>query len=144
MYNLVKKDPFDFTNTFYEVVTTFFEKNSVPDIMKNKFSNIEVVETDTSLNISIELPGVDIDDVDISVNNDDVLTIKGEKKSESTNEENGKVIETERYYGSFERSVNLGQNIDKSNIEATYKKGILNIMVPKIDVAEDTVKIKVK
>jgi len=141
MSNLVKHGFFDFDDVFKNIFGSLFE-NNLPEFMKNRFSNMEMREIDKGVEISVELPGVDINDVDISVDNN-ILTIKGEKKSENVDKKDGKVIKTERYYGSFERTISLGSNVDVNSIDATYDKGVLKLIAPKIE-SKDSIKIKVK
>ncbi|RCK53662.1 heat-shock protein Hsp20 [Thalassospira profundimaris] len=90
---------------------------------------IDIHEDDTAIELSAELPGVEQDDVDVSVL-EGVLTIKGEKKSTRESKEGARVIE--RSYGSFTRSFRLPDNIDADNISATFKNGVLTLSLPKV------------
>lgn len=135
-----------FFNAFDKLFENVFENtfSDFPIPYKSKrCSNMEIAESEKDINVSLELPGINIEDIDISVDSRNCLTIKGEKKSENTDKKDGKVIKTERYYGSFERTVGLGSNVDPNGIDATYKKGILKLIIPKIG-EEETIKIKVK
>ncbi|WP_441244601.1 Hsp20/alpha crystallin family protein [Tardiphaga sp. 768_D3_N2_1] len=87
---------------------------------------IEIDETDKEVRITAELPGLDEQDVNLEIA-DGVLSISGEKKSES--EDKGRRF-SERYYGRFERLIPL-QDVDDDKISATFKNGILTITVPK-------------
>lgn len=90
---------------------------------------MEVTETDKSIEISTELPGLDEKDVEISIAND-ILTIRGEKKAEK--EEKTKTYRlVERSYGSFERSLALPPGINADAIKASMSKGVLKIALPK-------------
>lgn len=89
----------------------------------------EAAATDEAYQISIELPGVTADNIDVSVN-DNVLTIKGEKRSERT--EKGKTyFFSEREYGSFQRSFRLPADAQADKISADFKDGVLDIMIAK-------------
>jgi len=91
--------------------------------------SMEVTETDKSIEISTELPGIDEKDVEINVA-DNILTIRGEKKAEK--EEKNKTYRlVERSYGSFERSLALPPGIDADAIKASMNKGVLKITLPK-------------
>lgn len=90
---------------------------------------LEVTEDEKSVNVSAELPGLDEKDVEVSLE-DDVLTIKGEKKEEHE-EKKGGFYRSERTYGSFERCVVLPNGIDSDKAAAEFKKGVLKIQVPK-------------
>lgn len=90
---------------------------------------VEIFEKDDKYVVKTELPGMKEEDIDVSVAGD-MLTIKGERKSEK------EVNETEYYccersYGSFLRSIALPSNVDSKKIEANYENGILEISLPK-------------
>jgi len=90
---------------------------------------VDVTESEKEIKIAAELPGIDEKDIDVSVTRD-TLTIKGEKKEEK--EEDGKdYYRMERSYGSFCRTIPLPVEVDTEKISASYKKGILNIKIPK-------------
>jgi HSP20 family protein len=90
---------------------------------------LDVSETDQAIEITAELPGLEEKDVEIDFT-DDVLTIKGEKKSEKEEKEQNRYI-SERTYGSFLRSIQLPSGIDPAKIEASIDKGVLTVKVPK-------------
>jgi len=90
---------------------------------------VDVKETADQIVIKAEVPGMDAQDINISVTGD-VLTIKGEKKAErEEKEENYHLVE--RSYGSFSRSLAMPAAVDLDKIEAKYDKGVLIITCPK-------------
>jgi len=73
-----------------------------------------------------------------------VLTIRGERKQEKEKKDK-KFHRIERYYGSFVRSFTLPDNVDETKIEATFKDGMLNLQIPKIEEAKPkAIEVKVK
>ncbi|HME41744.1 MAG TPA: Hsp20/alpha crystallin family protein [Syntrophorhabdales bacterium] len=104
---------------------------------------VNVSETDKEIKVSAELPGMDEKDIDVSLTRD-TLTIKGEKKEEK--EEKGEdYYRMERSYGSFTRSVPLPVEVDTDKVQATFKKGVLDITLPKTARAiEEMKKVPVK
>lgn len=90
---------------------------------------VDVREEDSRYVIFADVPGVNPADIDISMDKG-VLTIKGERKSESASE-NGKLTRVERRYGSFQRSFALPDSADADAITATGKNGVLEIAIPK-------------
>ncbi len=97
---------------------------------------VDISETENGYEIHAELPGVTEKDVNISVT-DNLLTIKGEKRSEEKTE--GKNIHrVERQYGSFQRSFTLPRQVNTSEIKAGYKDGILSLTIPKAEEAKPT------
>ena len=91
--------------------------------------SMEVTETDKSIEISTELPGLDEKDVEISIAND-ILTIRGEKKAEKEEKKQTYRL-VERSYGSFERSLALPPGINADAIKASMSKGVLKVALPK-------------
>src|SRR5574338_207811 len=83
--------------------------------------SMEVSETDKTIEVTTELPGIEEKDLDISLSND-VLTIRGEKRAEKE-EQNKSYRLFERSYGSFERSLALPPGIDAGAIKANMDKG---------------------
>jgi len=98
----------------------------------------DVTETDKSIDVSVELPGMTEDDIDISLSGD-AITIRGEKKIE--HEENRKgVYMSERSYGSFYRTVPLPAGVDPDKADATFKNGVLKVSLPKTPEAQAKIK----
>ncbi len=94
----------------------------------------DVIENGDAYIIKTELPGVDKNDVKITVR-DNVLTLKGEKKQEK--EEKGHNFHrVERSYGTFERSFSLPTGVKNDKIDAAYKDGVLTITLPKVEEAK--------
>jgi len=103
----------------------------------------DISETDTQIEVSVELPGVDEKDVDIALAGD-MLTIRGEKKAEKEDKKEGYYF-AERSYGSFSRAVPLPPGVDIDKASAVFKKGVLTVTVPKTPEAQAKVKkIEVK
>ncbi|SDN35083.1 HSP20 family protein [Methylobacterium phyllostachyos] len=89
--------------------------------------SVEVVEADGGLRVSAELPGLDEKDVELLVE-DGVLTLRGEKRAETTDKERGY---TERSYGRFERSIALPFTVQEDKAEATFRNGVLTVTLPR-------------
>ena len=106
------------------------------------FPSLDVTETKDDFVVKAEIPGMDPKDIDISLNND-LLTIKGEKKEEKEEKEPNYHL-VERSYGNFVRTVRLPGEVKSDKINASYKNGVLNISLPKSEEAKKKeVKIKV-
>ena len=102
---------------------------------------LDLSETDTAIDVRMDLPGIIAKDIDIQVNGN-VLTVSGERKEEK--EEKGKTFHrVERHYGNFSRSVTLPCTIAESEVAAEYKDGVLTIKLPKTEESKAH-KIKVK
>jgi HSP20 family protein len=111
------------------------------------FSNwtpaVDISEHDDAYVVKVELPGVNKDDVKITVESN-ILTIRGEKKQEKeTKKENYHRVE--RTYGAFERSFTLPTTVKNDKIDAAYKDGVLQIALPKAEEAKPKqIEVKVK
>jgi HSP20 family protein len=86
-------------------------------------------ETDELFRVTAELPGMDEDNIEVTLS-DDVLVIKGEKKEDKTKEAENYHL-TERHYGSFRRSFRVPEMVDQENVGAAFAKGVLEITLPK-------------
>jgi HSP20 family protein len=89
----------------------------------------DVMERDDAYQISVELPGIDKENVKVSVE-DNVLTISGERASEETKDEE-RCHCRERNYGAFSRSFKLGKGVDTEKIEANFGNGMLDLKITK-------------
>jgi HSP20 family protein len=101
-----------------------------------RWPNLEVVETDQEVRVCAEIPGLDEKDVEVTMN-DDVLTIRGEKRSEIDDKQHAF---SERYYGHFERRIPLAWEVDGDKVAATFKNGVLTVTLPKSAQAPANVK----
>lgn len=95
----------------------------------NLSPNVDISEDDKSYNLSAELPGLDVKNVNLDIS-DGVLTLSGEKKSEM-DDKDGNYHITERSYGFFKRSFSLPASVEEDKITADFKKGVLHICMPK-------------
>ncbi|PJK30194.1 Hsp20/alpha crystallin family protein [Minwuia thermotolerans] len=104
---------------------------------------VDISEKDKAFEITVELPGVKADDIDVKVAGGR-LTIKGEKKEEKEEREKDYFV-SERRYGAFTRSFQLPEGVDAEKIEAENIDGVLKLTLPKTaEVQNNTRKIKVK
>ncbi|MCK4785433.1 MAG: Hsp20 family protein [Desulfobacteraceae bacterium] len=92
--------------------------------------SIKLTESEDTLIVRAELEGVNPENLDVSITNDILLTIRGEKKI-GTDEESGYYHSVKRRFTSFTRTFRLPCRVRVGEIKATYKKGILNIIMPK-------------
>ena len=91
--------------------------------------SINISETETDLIVQAEIPGVNPEDLDVSLV-EDIMTIKGELREEIVRESEN-VHRIERRYGTFSRTLQLPCKVMIDDIKASYQKGILNIVMPK-------------
>ena len=115
----------------------FLQPSAVPTMADSAVATaliapqMNVSETDNEIRIAAELPGVDLDDLEVDVM-DDMLVIRGEKRLERSDEdENFHFVECA--YGSFQRTVQLPFAADPDQVQANFENGVLSITVPKSD-----------
>ena len=102
---------------------------------------VDTYEKDDAILVNAELPGVNREDISVDVKNN-ILTISGERKhEEDVNEDN--YFRKERFYGKFQRSFTLPDNVDSEKVDAVYKDGVLEVKIPKTEQGT-TKKIEIK
>ena len=94
----------------------------------------DIVETDDSYKILLDLPGMSKENVHISLK-ESVLTVDGDRKTDK--EESERFERRERKYGAFSRSYALPESVDASSIQAVFNNGILTITMAKTDDVQD-------
>ncbi len=95
---------------------------------------VDIFEKHDQLVIRAEIPGVQKDDVDVRIENG-VLTLHGERKQEAEFEEE-KAYRMERVYGTFTRTFSLPTTVDSAKVTATYRDGVLEVSIPKVETAK--------
>lgn len=114
-------------------------RNSAPTLLS---PSIDVHEDDKSLTVSVEVPGVEEKDVDVSVD-ENVLVVRGEKKS-AREDKSGDYHVAERSYGHFERRLRLPDYVDADKADAAYRNGVLTVTFPKQPEEARSRKISIK
>ncbi len=105
--------------------------------------SVDIIDEKDNIRVRADLPGLKKEDVEVAVEND-VLTIKGEKKQEKEIKEKD-YIRSERYYGAFHRSFTLPAGVDAQKVNASYKDGVLEVTLPKREDAKPKgVKVEIK
>jgi HSP20 family protein len=106
--------------------------------------NTNIAESDEAFTLFIELPGVAKEDVSVSVNDERILTVAGEKKQPAAEEgaEPLSFRRNERRFGAFERRFILPKNVNTEAIGAAFENGVLELTLPKIAPSTVTVEIK--
>jgi HSP20 family protein len=101
------------------------------DLSADFFSpRVDIKEKKGNYEITADLPGVDKEDVSVTLHNG-VLTIEATTEKEETEEQDGEILRKERRSGKFMRSFNLGADVKESDIKATFKNGVLKLTMPK-------------
>src|SRR6266705_220738 len=127
-------------NTLRDELNSFFELplwSSFPragQLFTGWSPALDLYQSNDNVIAVVELPGMRKEDIEISLH-DGTLTISGERKRESSS--NGdKAERTERYIGTFRRSIALPTRVDANKVSATYRDGILTVTLPKAEEAK--------
>jgi len=125
------RDPFlSLSGDFDQLFRGFLNGSRLEALERESFApRTNVTEDEKILTVTVELPGVDEKDVELTLE-DGVLTIQGEKKSEFRDEKESFYC-SERVYGSFRRSLSLPADVDGDKARASYEKGVLTVTLPK-------------
>jgi HSP20 family protein len=126
---LVRYNPWQEFTAIQRQLDSLFDDSQVAATFKTP--SAELYETKEAIHLKLELPGVDVKDVDIEVT-DNAVKVVAERKSETTTSDNSK-IRSEFYYGKFQRVIPLSARIQNTNVKADYKDGILNLTLPKTE-----------
>lgn len=123
----------DLWNVLNDVMRTdpWFSPFAVPAAVVTPSLHADVAETDAEYWIAAELPGVSLDDVKLAID-DDVLTLTVEKRPEAEGE-NRNYHHVERRYGTISRAFRLPKSVDRDQVQATMKDGVLSIRLPKAE-----------
>ncbi len=95
---------------------------------------VDIHDSKHNILVKADIPGLTKDDIEVTVQGD-VLIIKGEKKQDKEIKEKN-YVRTERFYGSFQRSIRLPSEVKVDKVEATYKNGVLELVLPKSEKAK--------
>lgn len=98
--------------------------------------SVEISDNDKEIKVTAEVPSLEEKDIEVLLN-DGVLTLKGEKRSESEDKDRQF---SERYYGRFERRIPLGVEVDEDKVDASFRNGVLTVTLPKTEKAQTQVK----
>jgi len=96
--------------------------------------SVEVTEDEKQIRVVAELPGLEEKDIDLALR-DGILTMRGEKKSESKT-----ATYSERWYGQFSRSIDVGTEVDSEKVNASFKNGVLTVTLDKLPTAQSRTK----
>jgi len=145
MMNLIRWEPFREFATLSDRMNRMFNdpllRLAPGDTAAGWLPAVDLEEEGDRVVLRAEIPGVNRDDIDVSVENG-TLTLRGEKKQERVvDAENA--YRLERFYGTFSRSFVLPTRINADQIKATYRDGVLEVVLPKADEARPK-KIKVQ
>jgi len=132
MSNIVRREPFAMDDFFDDLMKGYWIRpmrwpKEMPDMQSIR---MDMKENDKTYTVHAEMPGVKKEDIHVTIEGNTV-SISAEVKKDSEEKEGEKVLRSERYYGKVSRSFGLGQEVDETNANATFKDGVLELVLPK-------------
>ncbi|MEM0941139.1 MAG: Hsp20/alpha crystallin family protein [Bacteroidota bacterium] len=127
---LIKYNTQDYRPTsFRNFMDRFFNDDFLGGSISSFSPRVDIAETEKNYEVQLHVPGMNKDDFNINLN-DDQITISGERKfKDEKNEKNYHSVES--YYGTFNKTFYLPEVVDREKVNAVYKDGILTVMLPK-------------
>ena len=129
--SLISWNPFREMDNVGRDMESFFERSPFGFFSKTTSPRVDVFETEKNVVVKAEIPGVSKEDLNVYVDENSIKLSGQTKKENKFKDEN--VFRSERYYGSFSRTIPLPAEVKSEQAEAEYKDGILSITVPKVE-----------
>jgi len=120
----------------FDLLDDVFGMDSFFSDGRNKIMKTDIKEKKDKYLLDIDLPGYDKKDIEISIE-DGYLNIHAKTHSENNENEEGKFVRKERFFGECSRSFYIGNDITEEDIKASFRNGILNIEIPKKDINKE-------
>lgn len=117
-----------FRRDFDDLFDRFFGGRPAPEVTRVSAPALESFIRDGDMVIRADLPGIEPKDVEVTITGD-ILTLRG-KRSRNIEEEKHDYFHSEIAYGSFERSVRLPEGVKSEEVKATFKHGMLELVIP--------------
>jgi HSP20 family protein len=141
MTGLVRFNPFEDFASFWP--RDWFGRAGNAGMLAEWSPRCDVTEKDNEVVVHAELPGVEAKDMEVRIANG-LLTVRGEKRTERKEDEKGHEY-SERFFGSFERTLTIPAGVDEEHIDASLKDGVLEVHLPRTAVGKpETRKIEIK
>lgn len=148
MANLTRWDPFNEMTRFdpFRDMNDYFKGFMLRPVFQGLHAEpdikLEISETDKAYTVKADVPGVKKEDIQVSIDRNEV-SISAEVKQEKEEKQGNKLVRSERYYGKQYRSFTLAHDVDETKADAEYKDGVLKLTLPKKAGAE-TKKLAIK
>ena len=134
----------NFQRDMDRLMNSAFNRRLAAPADRDWMPDVDVEEKEHEYLVSVDIPGVDKNDVKVTVEGN-LLTIRGERKYERTEDQDGTCHCSERMFGTFSRSFSLSKKIDSGKITAKHKDGVLSVSLPKAEEAiQKEIEIQVK
>jgi len=120
-----------FSDSFETALRRFFAPSVLDTDAPELKMRVDVVEKDDAYQVKADIPGVKKEDINVRIDGNLVQIDAESKLEKDTRDEGGKVLRSERSYGSISRTFTLAQDVDDAKAEARYADGVLTLRLPK-------------
>ncbi|MCP5278548.1 MAG: Hsp20/alpha crystallin family protein [Thiobacillus sp.] len=132
MSNIVRRDPFAMDELFDDLMKGYWVRpmrwpKELPDMQSIR---MDMKEDEKTYTVHAEMPGVSKEDIQVTIDGN-MVSISAEVKKTSEEKEGEKVLRSERFHGRMSRSFALDHEVDEKAANATFKDGVLELMLPK-------------
>ena len=128
MANITRYNPLD--ETFDDLLRGFFVRPMAFESQSQVQLRMDVKEDDKAYTVHAEIPGVDKDAINVTIDGNQVA-ISAEVKRKKEDKQGEKLVRSERYYGKVYRAFALPQEVDEASAQAQYNEGVLELTLPK-------------
>lgn len=135
MSQVIKREPFALDDLFDDLLRGYWVRpmrypGGMPAEAETQSVRMDVKEDDKAFTVHADMPGVNKEDIHVSIDGHTV-SIVAEVKKTGEQKEGERVIKRERYYGKVSRSFSLGQELDENAASARFENGVLELVLPK-------------
>lgn len=119
---------------FDDLVPFSWNRDQSDETLRTWMPSADITEDEKEYQILMDIPGMDKNDIKINIQ-DGRVSVTGERKTEEKKEK-ADYVRQERYYGSFFRSFKLPDKIKEDDIQASFKEGVLKLLIPKAEIVK--------
>ena len=124
-----------------QYVNTLIQEHLSSSALNNfSYPRTDIVDAKDKIVLKFDLAGVDKKNIKLSIDENKILTLEGEKK-ESKEEKSKEFVKKEIFYGSFKKAIQLPQNIDENKLQTKFENGILTVTIPKVEIKKPKAKL---
>ena len=129
--SLIPWNPFRDMDNIGREMSNFFENTPLAFLGRAASPRVDVYQTETDVIVKAEIPGVSKEDLNVYIDENSIRLAGQTKRDERYKDEN--MYRTERFYGSFSRTIPLPVAVKSDQAKAEYQEGVLSISVPKVE-----------
>ena len=122
---------------FNSLIETHFNSAALQNM---NYPRTDIIDNDKKIVLKFDLAGVPKENIKLTIDANNILTLKGEKKSEVNDKSKG-YVKKEIFYGTFQKVIQLPENIKQDKLTTEFKNGVLTVAIPKKEIKKPKAKI---